>query len=74
MPNSRDLVPAGLWPLHPHSPQVGPGQGAGLRAASIRPGSMAELRSGLRIARGRRGGCGLGPNRMLSGDEPTAVG
>ena len=29
MPNSRDLVPAGLWPLHPHSPQVGRGQGAG---------------------------------------------
>ena len=29
MPNSWDLVPAGLWPLQPHSLQADPGQGAG---------------------------------------------
>ena len=29
MPNSWNLVPAGLWPPQPHSPQADPGQGAG---------------------------------------------
>ena len=35
MPNSWDLVPAGLWPLQPHSSQADPGQGAGF----VRPPS-----------------------------------
>ena len=35
MPNSWDLVPAGLWPIQPHSSQADPGQGAGF----VRPPS-----------------------------------
>src|SRR5712672_603671 len=35
MPNSWDLVPAGLWPLQPRTPQADPGQGAGF----VRPPS-----------------------------------
>jgi hypothetical protein len=29
MPNSWDLVPAGLWPLQPHGQRADPAQGAG---------------------------------------------
>jgi hypothetical protein len=29
MPNLWNLVPAGLWPFQPLTPQVDPGQGAG---------------------------------------------